>query len=646
MTKYITAKSPQKLSGIGLFTFLRTYSRRINPGDPESKIETFEQTLNRVVSACNTQLNCNFTDDENDELFDLMWDLKLSVGGRYLWQLGTKQVENRGLLSLQNCAGVKIDDPIKPFGWCMTLLMLGCGVGYTVLKEDIKDFPVVKDVSIKRDDTTDADFIVPDSRQGWVKLLEKTLKSYFYTGESFTYSCILVRPAGSLIKSFGGIASGPEFLVKGIDKICEILDNKKSQKVTTVDCLDIMNIIGEIVISGNVRRSAQIALGDVSDVEYLKAKDWSSGNIPNHRAFSNNSIICNDINDILDDDNLWKGYRGDGEPYGLINMNLMRKCGRIGDLQYEDPDVVIINPCAEITLNNYETCCLGEIYLANIKSKDEFLKCLEYSYKICKHGLRLPCLDSRETEHIVHKNSRIGIGLTGVMQCSEEQLSWISDGYIHLRDYDKMYSMTNGFPTSIKLTTIKPSGTLSLLGNVSPGAHPAFSEFYIRRIRVSTGSKLIDLARDHGYHVEHQIKFDGSIDISTDIISFPCKFPKHTKFADDMTAIDQLEVIKRLQKEWSDNSVSVTIYYRLHELDHIKSWLKDNYNDNIKSVSFLLHNDHGFKQAPLEAISEQEYNTMMSNVQEIKDYSSICGMIDDIDNIGETECSGGSCPVR
>jgi ribonucleoside-triphosphate reductase len=188
-----------------------------------------------------------------------------------------------------------------------------------------------------------------------------------------------------------------------------------------------------------------------------------------------------------------------------------------------------------------------------------------------------------------------------------EIIGW-SGCYDYLRAYDKEYSRLAGYPTSIKLTTVKPSGTLSLLAGVTPGAHPGYSEYYIRRIRMSADSSLAHAARKHGYPVEYVLNFDGTEDKST-VVSFPCKFPKGTTFANDMKAIDQLEVIKRLQAEWSDNAVSVTIYYRKEELYAIKEWLRLNYK-NVKSVSFLLHNEHGFKQAPLEEIDEGTYFDM------------------------------------
>ena len=520
--------------------------------------------------------------------------------------------------------------------------MLGSGVGFNIQREHIYQLPKVgKKVTIERKDENDADFIVPDSREGWVELLERLLESHFYQDgyddNGFTFATHLIRPKGAKIEGFGGTASGSEDLVWGMMEINKILNAKSGRRLSSVDCLDIMNIIGKIVVAGNVRRSAQIALGDYDDIEYLRAKRWDLGNIPNWRAMSNNSVVCNDVSMLPDE--FWDGYKGNGEPYGLINLDASRAMGRTGETEYPDPDVMGFNPCAEQSLANYETCCLAEIYLPNIESYRELRKVLRYLYRVNKHSLSIPC-SLKETEDIVHQNMRMGIGVTGYLQATEEQKLWLSDAYTYIRAYDEEYSKTHGFPCSIKITTVKPSGTLSLLAGVTPGAHPGYSQYYIRRIRMAADSELARVARSNGYHVEYVRNFDGTDDHSTVVVSFPCSFPESTKFGTNMSAIDQLEVIKRLQAEWSDNSVSVTIYYRKEELDEIRMWLDNNYM-NTKSVSFLLHSDHGFDQAPMEEITKEKYEEMKASVTPITSLDSIS-----LDEVEIDSCDSGACPVR
>jgi len=282
---------------------------------------------------------------------------------------------------------------------------------------------------------------------------------------------------------------------------------------------------------------------------------------------------------------------------------------------------------------------LAEVFLPNITSYEELLDVIKLLYRVNKHSLAIKS-HAKETEKIVHKNMRMGIGMTGVLQATTEQRSWLSDAYIELRKFDKEYSAANGFSESIKLSTCKPSGTLSLLPGVTPGIHPAYAQFMIRRIRISSGHALVQVCKDHGYHVEYQRNFDGTEDRGTVVVSFPFSYPKGTVLAEDMTAIQQLEEVKKLQADWSDNSVSCTVYYRKEELHEIREYLAKNYKDNHKSLSFLLHNEHGFDQAPIEQITEEQFNTLVANTRII---GAVTGSVD-FD--GADECASGVCPIK
>ena len=628
-------------STLGYVTYKRTYSRRIDSDNLNSPTEEFVDTVNRVVDATQTQLGCAFSPEEEQRLRGYLLGLKGTVAGRFLWQLGTDTVSRLGLASLQNCAFTVVDSPVRPFTWAFDLLMLGSGVGYNIQRKNVDKLPPVKEhfQAPTRLDTADADFIVPDSREGWVALLAKTLKHAFLaeSPKPFTYSTICVRGKGAPIKGFGGTASGPEDLCWGIAEISKVLEKRKGRKLRPIDALDVMNIIGNVVVAGNVRRSAQIAIGDPDDVEYLLAKRWDLGNIPSWRAMSNNSVVCDDIKDLHE--YFWDGYEGKGEPYGFINLKLSRKIGRLGETQYPDPKVQGYNPCAEQSLASYETCCLAEIFLPNVSSYDEFVDIAKLLYRINKHSLALPC-HQEETQKIVHENMRMGIGVTGVLQATEEQKGWLKKAYEELREFDKEYSAQHGWPISVKLTTVKPSGTLSLLPGVTPGCHPAYARYMIRRIRIAAGHPLVQVCRDHGYPVEYQQNFDGSEDHSTVVVSFPFAYPDNAVLANEMTAIDQLKVIQWLQESWSDNSVSCTVYYRKEELPEIKAYLAKNYKHNHKSLSFLLHSEHGFKQAPLEEITKEQYETLVANTKLITQIESLDIGLDD------SECASGACPVR
>jgi ribonucleoside-triphosphate reductase len=234
----------------------------------------------------------------------------------------------------------------------------------------------------------------------------------------------------------------------------------------------------------------------------------------------------------------------------------------------------------------------------------------------------------------------MGIGVTGVLQATEEQRSWLEETYEHLRKYDRIYSEVKGWPTSIKLTTCKPSGTLSLLPGVTPGIHPGYARYMIRRIRIASNSPLVEVCRNHGYKVEYVRNFDGTDERGTMVVEFPFRYPDNAVLANDTTALDQLEYVKWLQTVWSDNAVSCTVYYRDEELPAIREYLTANYNTNFKSLSFLRHSGHGFDQAPYEEINKELYNEMVANSTLI---TSVNG---DITFEADEECATGACPIK
>ena len=635
-------------SGLGYIVYKRTYARQKEDGTTEEWNETVERCINGAQ-----KIGAQYTPEEAERIYDYVFNLKCNFAGRMLWQLGTSTVDRFGANSLLNCWATAMREP-KAFLFLFENLMLGGGVGYSIRREDVHELPKIKkSVNVIHEATKDADYIVPDKREGWVNLLSKVLDAFYVTGKSFSYSTILIRGYGEPIKGFGGKASGPQILIDGIDKITKIFQAREGKKLRSIDVLDICNIIGSVVVAGNVRRSAEIALGDPDDILYLRAKNWGTGNVPNWRAMSNNTIYADSYDHVLEE--IWKnGYEinkesgyANGEPYGFFNLPLSQKFGRIKDgpisqnlLYPTDVDnCEMTNPCAEISLANYECCNLSELYLNNITSKEELIDCAKLLYKTQKAIASLPFIHE-ETNRIVHKNMRLGLGVTGVCQ-SLDKLDWLDDCYVSLRKFDKEWSAKRGWSESIKLTTIKPSGTLSLLGGATPGVHPAFSQYYMRTVRMSSSDSLVQTCKDMGYHVEFLINFDGTENRDTVVVYFPCKTPEGSILTKDMDVIKQLDMVKKLQTVWSDNAVSVTAYYKPEELESLKTWLKDNYENNIKSVSFLLFKDHGFKQAPYQEIDEATYLAANAKVKPL-----IAILSGNVEMLDMAECASGACPIR
>jgi ribonucleoside-triphosphate reductase len=647
INQYKTKQPNWGFNGLGYIVYKRTYARLKEDGNTEE----WHETVARCVEGAQ-KIGAGYTKEEAERIFDYVFNLKCNFAGRMLWQLGTSTVDRFGANSLLNCWATAMREP-KAFLFLFENLMLGGGVGYSIRREDVHELPKIKKgVSISHQETKDADFIVPDKREGWVQLLSNLLDAFYVTGKSFTYSTILVRGYGELIHGFGGKASGPQILIDGIEKITKIFQAREGKKLRSIDVLDICNIIGSVVVAGNVRRSAEIALGDPDDILYIRAKNWSSGNVPNWRAMSNNTIYVDSFTHIMDE--VWtNGYEinkdtgfANGEPYGFFNLPLSQKFGRLKDgpmsastiYPTEMDNCEMTNPCAEISLSNYECCNLCELYLNNITSKEELIDCARLLYKTQKAIASLPFIHE-ETNKIVHKNMRLGLGVTGVCQ-SLDKLDWLDDCYLALRKFDKSWSKERGWPESIKLTTIKPSGTLSLLGGATPGVHPAYSKYYMRTVRMSSSDSLVQVCKDLGYHVEFLLNFDGTENRDTVVVYFPCETPDGAILADEMGVVKQLEMVKKLQSIWSDNAVSVTAYYSPEEIQELKDWLKDNYKNNIKSVSFLLRQKHGFKQAPYQEIDKDTY---LKATQKVKPLTNL--------NIGGEmlqglECESGICPIR
>lgn len=630
MEKYRTRQPRWGFNGLGYIVYKRTYSRIMENGQNEE----WYQTVARCVNGAQ-KIGAGYTQEEAERLYDHVFNLRGNFAGRMLWQLGTSTVDRFGANSLLNCWFVAMRE-VEDFCFLFENLMLGGGVGFSIKREDVYHLPKVKKgVEVINQNTRDADFIVPDSREGWVKLLKHAMDAYFHTGESFTYSTMLVRSAGERIEGFGGTASGPPILVEGISKICKVLRSREGKKLRSIDVLDICNIIGSVVVAGNVRRSAEIALGDPDDFLFARAKRWDLGNIPNWRAMSNNTIYADSFEQISDA--IWTGYEGNGEPYGFFNLPLSQKFGRVGEKRADNAEGT--NPCGEISLGDKECCNLSELYLHNIESEEQLIDVASLLYKTQKAICAMPFIH-KETEAIVHKNMRIGIGVTGVCQ-SLDKIDWLDKAYVALRELDKSWSKERGWPESIKLTTVKPSGSLSILAGATPGIHPGYSQYHIRRVRMGSSDPLVNICRDLGYHIEFLRNFDGSEDHSTVVVSFPSKFEEGTLITENMSAIRQLELVKELQAKWADNAVSVTVYYRPEELDGIKEWLKKNYKKNLKSVSFLLHSEHGFAQAPYEEIDEAKYRALSKKIKPIQTAIGISGGELDL-----AECDIGGCPIK
>lgn len=606
----------------------RTYSRK-----ESGQLENWNQIVDRVIGG--NVRGHDVPESEIKELLRFGYERKAIPAGRGLWFSGSPAHERIGGVALCNCWYLN-SMYWENFVRAQDLLMLGGGVGMSVEHRFTSKLPKVrKDVTIIHKATRDADYIVPDSREGWCSLTHMVLESYFVTGKSFSYSTVCLRGAGEDIRGFGGTASGPIPLIRFVENLSAILGARAGRHIRPIDAADLITCTGEMVVSGNVRRSAIIILGDCWDKEYLRIKRWDLGVLPSYRSCANFSVVCDDYEDLHP--LFWKTFE-QGEAFGIVNRKTIQKYGRTGELRKDTAEGV--NPCAEATLEPFEPCNLQEIALPNLESAAEFIRAAQLMHRYGKR-VTLENYHHEETQEVIDRNRRIGTGITGCLASSLFTSDVLDQVYAAIQKENISYSKELGIPPSIRTTVVKPSGTVSKVLDMAgyEGIHAPYSRFIIQRVRFAATDPLIPLLANAGHKMEPVKKLDGTLDHGTLVVDFYVEAGDGPVSDEAWGTWDQLNTLKLAQKHWSDQAVSVSVYYKKEDIAEIKTWIQ-NHLSEIKSISFLCHNDHGYLQAPKEKISEEEYYQLSSAIKPL-----------DINMIGEgsledMECEGGVCPVK
>lgn len=617
-------------SNLAKVVYKRTYARKDN-----GFLESWPDTVERVIQG--NVRGHNVSQHEIERLRYFLLNRKAGPAGRGLWFSGAPAHQKIGGAALNNCWFVTGDD-WNNYVLAQDLLMLGGGVGLSVEHRFVSKLPKIKKgVVITHKATKDADFIVPDSREGWNELVRRVLESYFVTGKSFNYSTVCIRGANEPIKGFGGTASGPFYLIQLVEEISNILSKREGRNVRPIDAADLLCAIGDMVRAGNVRRSAIIILGDPWDKEYLKAKRWDLSVLPKYRARANFSVVADDVDDLHP--LFWKTYEH-GEPFGIVNRTNMQKYGRMGTLKKDT--AIGVNPCAEAMLEDGEPCNLQEIALPNIESVEEFEEAARLMHRWGKR-VALEKYHHAKNDNVVKRNMRIGTGITGCLISPLFTPDILDRVYAAIEDENVKSSKEYGCNESIRLTVVKPSGTWSKLMDMDgyEGIHAALSRYLIQRVRFDAHDPAIPLLKEAGHKVEPEEQLDGSKDHNTLVVDFYVKTPDGYPVVDEgFDTWKQLEVLKMAQKHWADQAVSVTVYYKPEGVTAIKEWLRENLSQ-LKTISFLLETGHGFKQAPKEPITKEQYETLNAKIKPID--MDLIGIGGDLDG---TECAGGSCPIK
>ena len=599
---------------LGYVIYKRSYARELEEGGTEEWWQTCRRVVEGVfelqrrhILYLNTRWNTTKAQKSAQEMFRLMWSFKFLPPGRGLFSMNTPLVmEDNNAAPLFNCSFISTEeinnDFSDPFCFCFSASALGIGVGFDTLGTN--------KVNIVEPETSGDVFIVEDSREGWVELLKRTLDAYVEKGKiskQIDYS--KVRPFGARIKRFGGRASGPGALKQLIEKdIPKILT---PGKITSTQIVDIMNVIGRCVVAGGARRSAELALGEHDDINFINLKK-DSKKVKEYRWASNNSIKCpNDYNNF---EKFIDSIMINGEP-GFFFMDNAQNYGRMGRTpDYKDSKILGLNPCGEICLESAELCNISEIFISRCQNFDEFIRAIKYGYLYSK-TITLTKTPWPRTNEIMLRNRRIGLSLTGIIENINKigfakHIEWCEKGYAYVQELDDLYSNWLCVPKSIKKTTVKPSGSVSLLPGVTAGIHYPHSEYYIRNIRFTKGSSILPCLEKANYKIEKD-KYEKS----SMVVSFPIKEKYFQRGKNNVTIWEQLENAAQMQKYWADNSVSITVTVKPEEKDQLVEAL-ERYQTRLKTVSFLPL-EHGYEQAPYIEITKKEYEKMVKELKSL-----------------------------
>jgi len=624
--KYADKKAPFGYNGVGEFTAMRTYSRIKPDGYNEQWHEIVRRVVEgtysmqkRHVSGNKTGWNDHQGQKSAQEMYDHMFKLRFSPPGRGLWAMGSEITEEKHLYAaLNNCGFVSTDELREklenPFTFLMDASMLGVGVGFDtkgagqlIVKNPRKDLAM--------------NYEIPDTREGWVDSVGLLLRSYFLGNPQISFDYDEIRPHGAPIKTFGGKASGPEplrELHKGLERL---LNERVGHPLVERDIVDIQNMIGKVVIAGNVRRTAEISFGDPDCEDFLDLKDYHIN--PGRRDFgwaSNNSVFAQlgmDYSEVA------KRTRENGEP-GYAWLENMRAFGRMGDPpNNKDKKVAGGNPCLEQSLECWELCTLVENYLPNISTLEDFKRVLKFSYLYAK-TVTLGETHWEETNRVMKRNRRIGSSVTGVVDFIHQRglgtlKKWLREGYDEIQRWDGVYSDWLAVPKSIKTTSVKPSGSVSLVAGVSPGIHFPHAEYYVRRINVAKNSNLVSRVKLAGYPL-----VESPTDPSSFLVEFPVKSPEGIRRKNDVSMWEQLELASFMQEHWADNQVSATVTFDPEKEGKDIQRALDYFQYKLKGISFLPIKDHNYELPPYEEITKEDYQDRLRTLKTL-DFSGLKG---------------------
>ena len=567
--------------------------------------------------------------EEIEAAYKYVYDKKILPSMRSM-QFAGKPIEINNS-RIFNCSYLPIDD-YRAFSEIMFLLLSGCGVGYSVQTHHVEKLPEIrKPLKSKR-------YLVGDSIEGWADAVRMLTKAYFgQTSTAPLFDFRDIRAKGASLITVGGKAPGPEPLKIALIHMQAILDRKNDgEKLTTVECHDIICHLADAVLSGGIRRAALIALFNLHDEDMLTCKfgNWWENNPQRGRA--NNSAVL--LRSMIDKDTFM----------GLWRKIEASNSGEPGFLFTNDKDAGT-NPCAEINLKANQFCNLCEINASDIETQEEynarakaaaFIGTLQASYTDF-HYLRDVWKKTTEKEAL------LGIGMTGIASGAVFKLNMKEAAKVAVEENARVAAIL-GINKAARVTTVKPSGTTSLVLGTSSGIHAWHDDFYLRRIRLGKNEALYTYLSM--YHPE-MLEDDFFKPTLQSIVSVPQRAPEGAITRSE-SAMDLLERIKTINKNWikpghrkgaNMHNVSATVTIKQDEWPAVGEWLYEN-KDYFTALSFLPEDLGTYKQAPFETITEEEFNEAVKSLHEV-DLSRVVEISDNTALMDQAACAGGACEV-
>ena len=613
------------------FIYKRTYSRWL---EEERRREDWPETIERFIGFITTQ-RPEIPDKTIKKMRKYMLEFAVMPSMRFLWAAGpAAEFDNT---CIYNCAFAKINS-IEAFAECLYILMCGTGFGFSVEQEEVVKLPEVPEI---KSGALLPKVVIEDSKRGWADSVRILMES-LYDGQNLHFDYSEIRPEGARLHTMGGRASGPNPLIKLHDFIRESMHNSQGRKLTTLEAHDICNQIAEIVVVGGVRRSSQISLSDLDDIDMRQAKEWP---FPIKRAMANNSAIFREKPSAAQFLREWAALAlsGTGER-GIFNLQAAQS--RAPSRRYA-PKIQGTNPCGEIMLRDMQFCNLSEVVVRESDDLDSLLDKVETATwlgVIQSTFTDFPYL-RKEWKKNCDVERLLGVSLTGQMDnpsiLSSEALNALKSRVLRI---SRKASGLLGVNVPTATTCVKPSGTVSQLVDSASGVHPRFSQYYIRRYRIAARDPLFQLMKKSGIKCNPE-NGQTKKNASTWVVEFPVKSPDGCITRKDVTALEQLKHYKNLQHNWCEHNASMTVYVRDDEWFEVGNWVYQNW-EIINGISFLPYDGGKYELAPYEEIDHRTYQRLIKtlpliNYTDLSQYE----MNDNTQGKAEYACAGDKCEI-